>query len=134
MVSFTGKFDVHLLRELSKESASETGEGEGKATQDLTRRAQKARYRLRYAEGLRRKRENGCWKFSAWQQSALKELDDGTLRSKANDATRQSGFGRIMNEDGSYQDIARHGGGIVKKLLDHVDPDAELGIDWGLGL
>ena len=134
MVSFTGKFDVHLLRELSQESASETGEGVGKATQDLTRRAQKARDRLRYAEGLRRRRENGCRKFSAWQQSALKELDDGTLRSKANDATRQSGFGRIMNEDGSYQDIARHGGGIVKKLLDHVDPDAELGIDWGLGL
>ena len=92
--------------------------------------AQQARDRLRYAEGLRQSQKGGRRKFSAWQQSELALLANDTLRKQANEATRKSGFGRIRHEDGSYEDIARDGGGIVRTLLDHtvatIADDADL--------
>ena len=123
MVSFTGKFDIDVLRELSKDSASETGEDKLEPTKALTLRAQRARDRLRYAESLRRSQKAGRSKFSARDLSELALLADDTLRTQANEATRYSGFGRIKHEDGSYEDIARHGGGIVRTLLDHMTPN-----------
>ena len=129
MVSFTGKFDIDVLRELSKGTASETDEGKRKPTQDLTRRAREARDRLRYAEGLRRSQKAGRSTFSARDLSELALLADGSLRTQANDATRKSGFGRIKHEDGTYEDISRHGVGIVRTLLDHVVPNIADDID-----
>ena len=122
MVSFTGKFDVNVLREVSKDSASQTGEGHPEPTKSLTLRAQRARDRLRYAESLRRSQKAGRSKSSARDFGELALLANGSLRTEANDATRKSGFGRIKYEDGTYEDIARHGGGIVKTLLDHMTP------------
>ena len=122
MVSFTGKFDVDVLREVSKGTESQTDEGKCKPTQDLTRRAREARDRLRYAEGLRRSQKAGQSKFSARDLSELALLADGSLRTQANDATRKSGFGRIKHEDGTYEDISRRGVGIVKTVLDHMTP------------
>ena len=52
----------------------------------------------------------------------LDALAAGTLRTEANEATRRSGWGRIKHEDGSWEDIAPHGGGIVRTVLDHVVP------------
>ena len=52
----------------------------------------------------------------------LHALAAGTLRTEANEATRRSGWGRIKHEDGSWEDIAPHGGGIVRTVLDHVVP------------
>ena len=122
MVSFTGKFDIDVLREVGKGRASETGEGNREPTKDLTLKAQQARDRLRYAEGLRRCQQAGQSKFSARDLSELALLANGSLRTEANDATRKSGFGRIKHENGTYEDIARHGGGIVRTLLDHMTP------------
>ena len=64
-------------------------------------------------------------KFSGHEQAELALLADGSLRRQANDATRRSGFGRIKHEDGTYEDIAPHGGGIVRTLLDHVLPNID---------
>ena len=123
MVSFTGKFDIEVLRELSKGNASEISECPIEITKDLTRRAQRARDRLRYAESLRRRQIAGRGTFSAKQQYELALLADDTLRKQANEATRISGFGRIKHEDGRFEDIARHGRGILRTLLDHMSPN-----------
>ena len=63
----------------------------------------------------------------------LHALADGTLRTEANEATQRSGFGRIKHADGTYEDIAPHNGGIVRTVLDHVEPNSEDEIDWALG-
>ena len=130
MVSFTGKFDVDVLREVSQGGASQTGAGNRVATRDLTLMAQRARDRLRYAVALRQSQKRGRRNFSARQQSELALLANDTLRKEANEATRKSGFGRIRHEDGSYEDIARDGGGIVRTLLDNtvatIADDADL--------
>ena len=91
-------------------------------TKGLTRAATQARDRLRWAESLRRKQENGRRKFTADEEAELRALAAGTLRKEANEATLASGWGRIKNDDGSYEDIAQHGGGIVRTLLGHVVP------------
>ena len=52
----------------------------------------------------------------------LQQLAAGTLRTKANEATRKSGWGRIKHEGGTWEDLAPHGGGIVRTVLDHVVP------------
>ena len=52
----------------------------------------------------------------------LHALADGTLCAEATAATRRSGWGRIKHEDGSWEDITPHGGGIVRTVLDHVVP------------
>ena len=122
MVSFTGKFDVDVLREVSQGCASQTGAGNREATKDLTLMAQRARDRLRYAVALHESKNRGRRNFSARQRAELALLANDTLRKEANKATRKSGFGRIKHEDGSYEDIARHGGGIVRTLLDHMTP------------
>ena len=125
MVSFTGKMDVNLLRRLSGGSSSQTAEATREPTQGLTRQAQTARDRLRFAETLYRKQQAGRRKFSAQEHAELALLANGSLRREANDATRRSGFGRIKHEDGSYEDIAPHAGGIVRTLLDHVVPNID---------
>ena len=52
----------------------------------------------------------------------LEDLDAGKLHAEANDATRKSGWGRIKHRDGTFEDIAPHNGGIVRTVLDKVDP------------
>ena len=60
----------------------------------------------------------------------LQQLAAGTLLTKANEATRKSGWGRIKHEDGSYEDLARHGGGIVRTVLDCMLPTKADDHDW----
>ena len=62
--------------------------------------------------------------------SELALLADDTLRKQANEATRISGFGRIKHEDGSYEDLAPHGGGIVRTVLDRMLPTKADDHDW----
>ena len=121
---------AHILQQVNGTGSTQIAEGNREPTQDLMRTAQKARDRLRYAETLRRSQQVGRRRFSAQEQAELALLADGSLLTQANDATRRSGFGRIKNEDGTYEDIAPHGGGIVRTILDHVEPNPEDEIDW----
>ena len=88
--------------------------------QELTRLAQRARDRLRYAESLQRRKLKGAKKFTGQEQALLEDLVRGTLHAEANDATRRSGWGRIKHPDGTFEDIAPHNGGIVRTVLDNV--------------
>ena len=122
MVSFTGKFDANFLQQVGGDGSTQTVEANRVPTKDLTRAAQQARDRLRWAECLRRYQRNGRKTFSRQEKALLDALADGSLRTQANDATRRSGWGRIKHEDGSWDHIAPHGGGIVRTVLDHVVP------------
>ena len=129
MVSFTGRVDLDLLQQLSAAGSSQTDEASGPETrpptQSLTRLAQRARERLRYAESLRRQELSGRKKFKPMDKEELKLLASGALLREANDATRRSGFGRIRLPDGGFEDITQHGGGMLKTVLDDWLPRIE---------
>ena len=116
MVSFTGKFDIDVLRQVDKQPTDQP-----KPTPELTNKAKRARDQLRNAQRLQRHKANGRTNFKKHEWALLEDLASGKLLDAANDATRASGHGRIKNRDGSIQDITPHGGGIVRKALDHVD-------------
>ena len=91
---------------------------------DLMREALRARDRLRWAERLQRKKLKGETRFTRQEEALLEDLAAGTLHDAADSATRKSGWGRIKNRDGTFEDIAPHGGGIVRTVLDNVDPSS----------
>ena len=115
MVSFTGKFQAKFLQRAVPPAPPPV-------TKALTRAAVQARDRLRWAQSLRRMQEKGRKRFTGHEMAGLHALAAGTLLKEANEATRASGRGRIRNEDGTFEDIAPHHGGIVRTLLDHVLP------------
>ena len=114
---------------MSADGSAQIVEGSRESTHDLMRAAQKARDRLRCAESLRQSQRAGRRSLSVKDRTELALLAEGTLRRQANDATRRSGIGRIKHEDGTYEDIAPHGGGIVRTLLDHVVPNIDDELD-----
>ena len=115
-----GKFDVTFLQ--ASDDFTQTVANKQKPTPDLTHEAQKARDSLRYAESLQRKKSAGRKIFSRLQEAKLEDLAAGKLHAAANEATRKSGWGRIKHRDGTFEDIAPHNGGIVRTVLDKVDP------------
>ena len=88
MVSFTGKYDATFLEKVDGSTQTVTQEPH----QEFTRLAHRARDRLRYAEMLKRRRTKGSNTFTDDQRALLEELDLGTLRTEANDATHKSGW------------------------------------------
>ena len=62
----------------------------------------------------------GTRKLSQEEVFLVEKPRSGRLRREANDATRRSGWGRIKHEDGTYEDIAPHKGGIARTILDGV--------------
>ena len=129
MVSFTGNFEPCFLQK-GDDASTQSVEVKAHPRQNLTLAAQKARDRLRWAESLHRRQQSGQTDFTANEEALLHALAAGTLRTKANEATRRSGWGRIKHEDGSWEDIAPHGGGIVRTVLDHVVPTKADDHDW----
>ena len=120
MVTFTGKVDVTFLDRA--DGSTQTVAPKPEPQPDLTRQAQQARDRLRWAESLARKKAKGKKKeFTRQEQALLDALASGHLRTAASEATRKSGWGRIKHEDGTFEDISRDGGGIVRTILDNVE-------------
>ena len=117
IVSFTGRFDVSFLQKAHNSAQTVA------ATPHLTNRARKARERLRWAESLQKMKTKGRRYFSDEEWALIEELASGNLHKAAEDATRKSGYGRIKKQDGSFEDIAPHGGGIVRRVLDNADPN-----------
>ena len=114
MVSFTGKFDIDVLRQVDKQATDQP-----KPTPELTNKAKRARDQLRNAQRLQRHKAKGRTNFKKHEWALLKDLASGKLLDAANDATRASGHGCIKNRDGSIQDITPYRGGIVRKVLGH---------------
>ena len=118
MVCFTGKFDVTFLQKGG--NPTQTVAGKQQPRQDLTRKAQQARDRVRWAESLHRQMMKGKRKFTHEEQALLEDLVLGKLQEAANVATRKSGYGRIKHPDGRIEDIPSDRGGIVRTVLDNV--------------
>ena len=118
IVSFTGKFDVTFLQKGDNSTQTVA------ATPDLTNQARKARDRLRCAISLQREKSKGRKYFKDNEWALLEDLTSGKLHKAAEDATRKSRYGRIKKQDGTFEDIAPHGGGIVRRVLDNVDPSS----------
>ena len=118
IVSFTGRFDVTFLQKVDNSAQTVA------ATPDLTNQARKARERLRWAQSLQKMKSKGRKYFKAEERALIEELASGNLHKASEDATRKSRYGRIKKQDGSFEDIAPHGGGIVRRVLDNVDPSS----------
>ena len=128
MVSYTGKLDVSFLQKMPTKDENSSLP---KPTPLLTLAAQAARARRRRAESLQKKYdESGSQKtLSSADRVLLQELQSGKLHEEANEATKKSGFGRLKYLDGSFEDISRHGGGIVRSILASVQPEVSLDVD-----
>ena len=87
MVCFTGRFNVTFLQ--TGDDSIQTVAHKQEPTQDLTRQAQRARDRLRWAERLQRKKSKGNKKFTIHEQGLFVDLREGKLHDAANDATRK---------------------------------------------
>ena len=120
IVSFTGRFDVSFLQ--AGDDPIQAVADKQEPQPDLTQQAQRARDVLRWAESLQRQKSKGRKKFTPRDQALLQDLVGGKLHAAANAATRKSGWGRIKHRDGTFEDIAPHNGGIVRTVLDKVDP------------
>ena len=120
IVSFTGRFDVSFLQ--AGDDPIQAVADKQEPQPDLTQQAQRARDVLRWAESLQRQKLKGRKKFPPEEQALLQDLVGGKLHDAANAATRKSGWGRIKHRDGTFEDIAPHNGGIVRTVLDKVDP------------
>ena len=116
MVCFTGRFDVMFLQ--AGDDSTQTVAQKQAPTPDLTRRAHIARDRLRWAVRLQRKKLKRRKILTRQEQVLVKDLVAGKLHAAANDATRKSGYGRTNHRDGTFEDIARDGPGIVRTVLD----------------
>ena len=86
--------------------------------------ARQWRRALSHAEALHARRLKNWWWicFTLQEQAILDSYDNDELRRQANEATRLAGWGRIKNSDGSWTDLKRHDGGIVRKLLRPAPP------------
>ena len=119
IVSFTGRFDVMAIQHVMAIQQEEAARGPPRS---LHRLAVDLRDLLRWAESLQRQKLRGRKKFTPQEQALLEDLVGGKLHDAANAATRKSGWGRIKHRDGTFEDIAPHNGGIVRTVLDKVDP------------
>ena len=126
MVCFAGRFDASFLQ--AGDDSTQIAADKREPTKDLTRQAQRARDRLRWAECLQRRSSKGKTTFTWEEKALLDELASGNLLAQANDATRKSGWVRIKHPNGTFEDIALHNGGIVRTVLDNV-PVESLGED-----
>ena len=69
--------------------------------------SKRARDRVRWAKSLHRQMMKGRKKFTHEKQALLDDPVLGTLQEAANDATRNSGYGRIIHPDGSFSSSGR---------------------------
>ena len=134
MVSSTGKLDLAFLQQ-----ADTTTNNRVPHSKTLTKCAQSARARLRYAESLQRRIHLCGRQLSEKDVKLVADLQSGKLLYEANQATRKAGWGRIKHLDGTFEDITPNGGGIVRSILDNVpvgkqgpDPDMRLAFDGNL--
>ena len=75
---------------------------------------------------MRNKMLLGRRNFSNWDRWYLEKLDDDTLRTDANAATKACGHGRLKHANGSYTDSGEHLGGVSRTVLDDYVPPVVL--------
>ena len=132
IISFTGKFSVEFLTEITRADAPEAAVQNADSHRQCKARAVSCRGRLRGAQHLDRKRQHfeklrqaGTIEhhtFSKQDQALLDDLDTGKLRREANEATKAFGHGRIRMADGTYADIGSGTGGLTRTILDGFIP------------
>ena len=132
MISFTGRLDSEFLMKLDPDDKDapppEPVGAPPPETVDACRahvnEARQWRRALSHAEALHARRLKNWWWicFTPQEQAILDSYDNDELRTHANEATRLAGWGRIKNSDGSWTDLKRHDGGIVRKLLRPAPP------------
>ena len=128
-MSYTGRLDLSWLQQANNND--DQTQSCSNPTPHLTKVAQVARSRLRWAESLKLKYDR-CGaekKLSKEEYKLLQDLKSGKLRDEAHEATRKSGFGRIKHTDGTTEDISRHGGGVVRSILASFQPEVSLDVD-----
>ena len=114
VVSFTGRFDIDLLKQVDK-LRTPPGQAEQDREQRRILRSERIKKKgeHRKARHLAARRENGQYKFAAWERRLLAAYDSGQLREEMNAATEAFGFGRIWQADGTWVRI----GGVTRAVL-----------------
>ena len=131
LIIYTGRFDPEFLSQ-----AQDTREPRTLAEllsadrqQNLKRFAAQAKLNYRMTCLLRRKLDNGHVErrhLQPWQKKNLRQLQDGSLLRRTNDAVAAYGHGTLRREDGASLEIGGSSQGVTRFLLDGcAEPDVE---------
>ena len=118
VVSFSGRFDAALLKEVISHGSAQTDARQQAPTLYLTEIARVLRNQYRHGWNLSVERARGRRPFSEEERALIRGVDDDSLRQRSNEATETSGFGRLWHADGTWWDIAQHGDHSVRRFLD----------------
>ena len=131
VILFSGRWDADLLRQaMATDGASQRVESNTDAAATAHRRrvrlvAIEAKYKLRQGRHLARAAARGAM-LGLRELAMVREFESGHLRTKANDAVKAYGHGRLHARDGSHMDIGGNTGGLTRRLLDsYVIPSHE---------
>ena len=116
LISCCGRWDPSFLEKDGATTAGVTQPGGvTKEQKQKTTEAVQARGKVRLAQ--RFERMSHTTKLELWQQDMVTHLHDGSLISKANRLTMESGHGRLRCRGGTFVDIGGSTGGHTRTVL-----------------
>ena len=131
LIIYTGRFDPEFLSQAQDTQEPRTPAGllSAHRQQNLKRFAAQAKLNYRMTCLLRRKLDNGQVErrhLRPWQKKNLRQLQDGSLLRRTNDAVAAYGHGTLRRDDGETIEIGGSTGGITRFLLDgYAEPDVD---------
>ena len=131
LIIYTGRFDPEFLSQAQDTQEPRTPAGllSAHRQQNLKRSAAQAKLNYRMTCLLRRKLDNGQVErrhLQPWQKKNLRQLQDGSLLRRTNDAVAAYGHGTLRREDGASLEIGGSSQGVTRFLLDGcAEPDVE---------
>ena len=131
LIIYTGRFDPEFLSQAQDTQEPRTPAGllSAHRRKNLKRFAAQAKLNYRMTCLLRRKLDNGQVErrhLRPWQKKNLRQLQDGSLLRRTNDAVAAYGHGTLRREDGASLEIGGSTQGVTRFLLDGcAEPDVE---------
>ena len=131
LIIYTGRFDPEFLSQAQDTQEPRTPAGilSAHRRKNLKRFAAQAKLNYRMTCLLRRKLDNGQVRrrqLRPWQKKNLRQLQDGSLLRRTNDAVAAYGHGTLRREDGASLEIGGSTQGVTRFLLDGcAEPDVD---------
>ena len=128
LIVYTGRLDLDFLHAAQSTRGADLPEAmlcTRPNNDGLKRAAAKAKLQYRMTSTLRRRLDNGevaQEDITRVQHDLLRQLDDGRLRARANEAIRAYGHGTVHRSDGQTVEIGGSTGGVTRRLLDGEEP------------
>ena len=132
LIIYTGRFDPEFLNQ-AQDTQDPSGASQPVANsdgrEDLKRKAAQAKLDYRMTCILRRRLDRGHLDerdLQPWEKKNLRQLQDGSLLRRTNDAVAAYAHGTLRREDGATLEIGGSTQGVTRFLLDGcAEPDVD---------